>query len=188
MNSKQVNGTVANKDPDNAFKAKRDKFQDFNKAIAESKTDKKGAAEKEEKKQEEEHKKEMLKFNMVDEKSVIDEKKKAEEGIRIYKVPKKQTKTKTERTNKVDATLHTRTNKDSDELELGAEASTLKDGKKDDEEEEEQKIIEVYSCWPVLCAKRYVSPVSFHFCIVILTTPLFFVFTEAKIYIISKFG
>lgn len=169
VDSKHANGSVGNKEVknvDNAFTTKRDKYSDFNKAMTESKGDKKGeqngkdttAADKTDKKEDQKDAVELL-----DENKEIDEKKKAEQGIRLYKVPMKPKKVRAEKTNKVNATLHSRTAKDSDDMELGAEASTLKDEKKD-EEEEKQKVIEVYSCWPLICARRsvYIPCVLFY--------------------------
>lgn len=157
VDSKHANGSVANKDvknADSAFNTKRDKFSDFNKAMTESKDEKKGGQDKGDKNgkvanENEEAGKDTV--DVVDEKYAV-EKRRLEEGITIYKLPKKPPKKPKSERNRVDATLNTR-NKDSDDMELGAEASNIKDDKKDDEEEKE-KVIEIYTCWPVLCAKK----------------------------------
>ena len=144
---KPVNGAVKN-DVDNAFTTKRDQYYDFNKTLEASK--KKGNGVPDEVKEKE---------NTKDTAAILDEDKKSDkkdkEGVRIYRVPKSKPAPKKMGIdlNKVDTTLNVKPTKDADELELGAEASNIKDEDKE-EKEEEEKIIEVYDWWPLFISKR----------------------------------
>ncbi|XP_052794035.1 sodium channel protein 1 brain-like isoform X3 [Mya arenaria] len=147
---KKTSNGLSNKDSknvDKAFATKRDQFDDFAKTMQDSKGDKTG------KPAEVETTKDTVKIlNEQD-----GEEKKKEEGVTYYTVPKKTKQVKTGKDkNKVDTSLNV-PRKDQDDMELGAEASTIKkDAKKHDgEEEEEDKVIEVHACWPVFCAKRF---------------------------------
>ncbi|XP_060572053.1 sodium channel protein 1 brain-like isoform X2 [Ruditapes philippinarum] len=143
---KPVNGAVKNDVVDNAFTTKRDQYYDFNKTLEASK--KKGNEVADE-----------VKENTKDTAAILDEDKKSDkkekEGVRIYKVPKPRPIPKMvgKDRNKVDTTLNVKPAKDADELELGAEASNIKEEDKDDKENED-KIIEIYDWWPLWISKR----------------------------------
>ncbi|XP_053406003.1 sodium channel protein 1 brain-like isoform X3 [Mercenaria mercenaria] len=143
---KPANGAVNKNDVvDNAFSAKRDQYYDFNKTLEDSKKKDKVVPDD-------------IKDQTKDTAAILDEDKKSEkkekEGVRIYKVPKPKPKPKknAKDINKVDTTLNVKPVKDADELELGAEASNIKEEDKD--EKEEEKIIEVYDWWPLWMSRR----------------------------------
>lgn len=135
---------------------KRDKFSDFNKAMNESKAEKNKDKTRESPARSDKNGKvadgKEIPKDAVNEKDE-EERRRKENGIRIYTIPKKDKKKPKPDKNKVDTGLNTRGNKDSDDMELGAEASNIKEEKKDDDEEK-QKVIEVHTCWPVFCAKK----------------------------------
>ena len=128
---------------------KRDKFADFNKAVAESKN-------KEAEEEPKNHTKDML--AMMEEAEGKKKSNADKPWVRLYTVPKSKPKATPREKNQVGVVaLPMVGNKDSDGLELGAEASTIKD-KKDkeetEEEDEEIKVIEIHDCFPYALTKK----------------------------------
>lgn len=88
-----------------------------------------------------------------------EDKDKKKEGVRLFVVPRKPKPLTGKDKNKVEAavTAPSGGGRDADDMELGAEAATMKkEGKRmmPDEDEEKDKVIEVHVCWPLFCAKR----------------------------------
>ncbi|KAL4228300.1 hypothetical protein ACF0H5_013731 [Mactra antiquata] len=152
IESKPANGAVnkGTKNIDDKFNTKRNDYTDFNKTLEASKNANNDKTQKATEVNEQQEEGEADKTS--------DKKEKEEkEGVRIYRlqVKSKQKKTAKDK-NKVDTTINVKEKekKDAEELELGAEASNIKkDEKKEGEKDEEEKIIEVYSCWPIPLAK-----------------------------------
>ncbi|KAH3837491.1 hypothetical protein DPMN_110882 [Dreissena polymorpha] len=171
IDKKQSNGTAVKdiKTVDNAFttKTKRDQFKDFNKAMDKSKEEKKEGSPENQPKEEKKKTTTDNKDSKPKDKAVVinekdkepDEEELAKKGIVLYKIPKKPKKEKKDSKdkNKVDSTLNnpSNSNKDADDMELGAEASTIP--KDETEEEEKVKTIEIRTCWPLPCAKKFES-------------------------------
>lgn len=147
-----MNGAVNKqdgKDIDGAFSTKRDQYYDFNKTLEDSKKNTKDKSVPDDAK---DHTKDTA--NMFDEDKKSE--KKDREGVRVYRIPiAPKPKKNVKDTNKVDATPKVKEAKDADELELGAEASTIKKDDKDDKEEEDE-VIEVFDWWPLWMSRRSV--------------------------------
>jgi hypothetical protein len=162
---KPMNGAVnSEKGPsiDSAFTTKRDQYLDFNKTLEASKQNAKAKDNKlptKDKDNKDSKIPDSEKVETKDNVAILDKDDKSEksdkekEGVRYYRIalPPKVKKTGKDK-NKVDTTMNVKEKKDSDDLELGAEASNIKSEDKD--EKEEEKVIEVFDFWPVIITKR----------------------------------